>query len=54
MIKIVKNKVYFTGKDYKWLIKISKELGLSPQNAFTGMCWEYVMKKARERKFHAK
>ncbi len=48
MIKVCGKRAIFTGRDQKQLLDISKELGLSVQDTFTGMMWELVMKKARE------
>ena len=54
MIKIKGRVVTFSGKDYLALRKISKRLGLSMQNVFTGMAWEYIMAKAQKGDFLAK
>lgn len=48
MIKVKGNKAIFTGKDAKLLRKTAKELKMTPQNVFTGMLWEFMMKHARE------
>lgn len=48
MIKICEKTAIFTGRDQKQLSAISKELGLSVQDTFTGMLWEFIMQKARE------
>ena len=50
MIKVSKTgkRVIFNGKDAILLNNEAKRLGLSTQNLFTGLLWEYLMKKARE------
>lgn len=54
MITVKKRVVTFTGKDFKLLKAESKRLGISMQNVFTGMLWEYIMRKAREGVFNGK
>ena len=54
MITIKKRVATFTGKDFKFLKAESKRLGMSMQNVFTGMLWEYIMRKAREEVFNGK
>lgn len=51
MIKVRGAKAVFTGKDAELLKKHSIKLGLSEQDTFTGMLWEYIMKRAREGAF---
>ena len=51
MITIRKNKVYFKGKDSKQLKEIAEYLGLTPQEAFTGLMWEFIMREARNGTF---
>ena len=49
MIKVRKDgkTVDFTGKDYKVLMTESKNLGLTPQQFFSGIMWEHFMREAR-------
>ena len=47
-IKYLNQKVSFTGPEAKQLKEIAKELGMSVQDTFTGLMWEYVMKEARK------
>jgi hypothetical protein len=54
MIKIKGNVVTFTGKDGEVFKQSAKAVGMSPQNFFTGMIWEYIMKQAREGVFLGK
>lgn len=54
MIKVKGRIVTFTGKDLAFMKKDAKRLGLTPQNWFTGMLWEMVMRKAREGVFNGK
>jgi len=51
MIKTKGHKVTFSGEDLAILKRESKRLGLSPQNWFTGMLWEMVMREARNGAF---
>lgn len=51
MIKIKGRKAVFTGKDAKMIKSTAKSYGMSQQDVFTGVLWEYVMKCARERMF---
>ena len=48
MIKVKGRRVFFSGKDEKQIKQIAKDLGMSPQHAFTGMLWEHVMRCARQ------
>jgi hypothetical protein len=54
MIKVKGNKAIFSGKDRKDLIQISKDLGLSVQDTFTGMLWDMVMREALNGTFKKK
>lgn len=51
MIIVKGHKVVFTGKDKALLKKGAKNLGMTPQNCFTGLLWEMVMRQARAGEF---
>jgi hypothetical protein len=48
MITVRGNKVCFKGKDAEQFKKLAANLGLSEQDAFTGMLWERIMQLARQ------
>jgi len=48
MITVRKRKVFFKGKDAVLMKKMAANLGMSEQDAFTGMLWEHIMRLARE------
>jgi len=51
MITVRRNRVYFKGKDAIRFQKAADYLGLTVQDAFTGMMWEHIMRLAREGRF---
>jgi hypothetical protein len=51
MITVKGLKVIFTGKDAKQFKSMAKQLGLTPQEALTGLLWEKVIDEARKGAF---
>ena len=47
MIKVRGRKAIFTGKHARQIHQIAADLGLSEQEAFTGILWEHIMRSAR-------
>jgi hypothetical protein len=54
MIKVKGKQAIFTGKEAIQLKKLAKLYNLSIKDCFTGMMWEFVMRKAREGLFREK
>jgi len=48
MITVRGRRVYFKGKDEKMMKEMAANLGMSEQDAFTGLLWEHIMRLARE------
>lgn len=48
MITVRGRKVYFKSRDASRFKMAAAHLGLSEQDAFTGMLWEHIMRLARE------